>query len=455
MNNPLSVFKDRQLRTAILAITIPIAFQNLITYCTGMMDTVMLGQLGEIQLSGAAVANQFSMLYMGITFGISSGTNVLLSQYWGKGDTKSMRSILSVMYWVTFLLSLIFFGLAYYFPDTILRIFTPDEQVIAEGARYLRVVCLSYWAMGLSNAMLMTLRSVGTVKISLVVYITSLVANTFLNWVLIFGKLGAPRLEMVGAGIATVIARIIEVAIAGVFVFGMEKKIGMRLRHLVRFDPSFARDFGVHVVPVIFNELLWSLGNSALMMVMGRMGRAFVTANSITNITMQFAQTFTFGLSNATSVIIGNTVGAEEYDKAKTVAKGITLASGIVGCVAGAIIFFIRPLIVSFYNIPEETKAVVMSVMAVASLVALFQCMAIIEMMGILRGGGDIHFVLVSDVIFMWICAIPLGAFCGLKLGWAPAAVFLVLKCDEMLKILFATHRIWSGKWVRNLTRQG
>lgn len=449
----LHIFRDKQLRHTLLAIALPIAMQNLITYCTGMMDTVMLGQLGEMQLSGASIANQFTMIFMGLSFGIASGTNVLLAQYWGKRDTKSMRSILAVMYWVTMVIAMLFFSAAFLYPTQIMRIFTPDVEVIAEGAKYLKILSFSYWAMGLSNVMLMTLRAVGTVKISLVVYTTSLFVNTFLNWVLIFGVLGFPRLEMQGAAIATVIARFIEITIAGIYVFTSESKIGMRLRHLVHFDRSFIKDFGINVVPVMFNELLWSVGNSALMMVMGRMGRAFVTANSITNITMQFAQTFTFGLSNATSVIIGNTIGAEQYDRARDLSKGLMVLSTCVGAIAGIIIFTIRPVIVSFYNITPETREVVMSVMAVASLVAFFQCLAIIEMMGILRGGGDIHFVLVVDIIFMWVCAIPLGALCGLKLGWAPAATYLVLKSDEMLKIIVATARIWSGKWIKNLTR--
>lgn len=449
----LSIFKDRQLRRTMLAIAVPVALQNLITYCTGMMDTVMLGQLGEIQLSGATVANQFTMIFMGITFGIASGTNVLLSQYWGKRDTKSMQSILAISYWVTMIIALVFFLPAFLYPTQIMRVFTTDVEIIAEGARYLKVVCFSYWALGLSNIMLMTLRSVGTVKITVIVYTISLFTNTILNYGFIFGKLGLPRLEMEGAAVATVIARAIEVSIAICYIFGREKKIGMRLRVLLHFDRSFLRDFGVNVVPVICNELLWSLGNSALMMVMGRMGRAFVAASSITNITMQFAQIFTIGISNATSVIIGNTVGEGEYDRAVDISKGILVLGIFFGMFAGSVIYFIRPLVIACYNISPETKEVVMSVMGAASLVAMFQCTAIIQLMGILRGGGDIHFTLFCDIIFMWVCSIPLGAFCGLYLGWPPAVVFLVLKCDEPLKTLVGGVRIWGGKWVRNLTR--
>lgn len=450
----LDIFRDKQLTRSLIAISVPIAMQNLITYCTSMMDTVMLGQLGEVQLSGATVANQFTNIFMGLTFGIASGTNVLLAQYWGKKDVRSIRSILAVMYWTTLALAAVFFCSARFFPQEIMRIFTPDQEVIAQGAQYLEIVCWSYWGMGLSNVMLMSLRSVGTVRISLVVYLSSLFINTGCNWLLIFGNLGFPRLEMRGAAIATVLARLVELSIAAFYIFRLEKKISLRPRDVVAFDRTFIRDFAINVSPVILNEFLWSMGNSALMMIMGRMGRAFVTASSITNITSQFAQIFIIGLSNATSVIIGNTVGTGDYDRAKSMAKGITIFSVLLGVGAGLIIFLLRPVIVSFYNIPDSTKEVVLSVMTSASVIVFFQCMAFIELMGILRGGGDVRFVLVCDIIFLWLCSVPLGTVAGLYLGLPPAIVYLVLKCDEMLKLIAGTYRIFSGKWVKNLTRQ-
>ena len=449
----LAVFKDKALRNTILAIAFPIALQNLITYCTGMMDTIMVGQLGEIQLSGAAVANQFSMIFMGITFGISSGTNVLLSQYWGKKNTYAMRSILAIMYWVTLAIAVIFFGVGFCFPQQVIGVFTPDTEVIAEGAKYLKIVCISYLGMGLSNVILMTLRSVGTVKVSVITYLTSLIVNTTLNYALIFGHFGAPALGIEGAAIATVIARGIEFVIAIIFMFCMEKKIALKLKNLFALDVTYMKDLIVNVLPVIFNEMLWSVGNSTLMVIMGHMGRAFVTANSITSITMQLSQIITIGISNATSVIIGNTIGEEKYDVARDISRGMVTVAGFIGIFAGTIIFLIRPLIIGFYNIPEETKVIVMSVMAVSSVVVFFQTIAIIEFMGILRGGGDIHFVLIADILFMWILAIPLGAVAGLVFGLPPAIVFLILKIDEMIKIIAGTYRIYKGQWIKNLTR--
>lgn len=430
------------------------ALQNLITYMTGMMDTVMLGQLGEVELSGASLGNQFGTIFMVLTFGIASGSNVLLSQYWGKGDTASIRSILSVMYRVTLALAVAFTLAGRFFSGPILSVFTKDAEVIRAGARYLSIVCFGYFLNGMTNVMLMTLRSVGTVGISLVVYTVSLFCNTFLNWVLIFGKLGFPALGMVGAAIATVIARAIEFIIALVYVLGFERKIRYTIGDFLRYDKTFVRDFTVVVAPVLLNELFWSLGNSMLLVVMGRMGRDFVTANSITQITTQFTQVFIVGLSNAAAVIIGNSIGAGERQRTWDLARCIMVVGTVFGLAAGGLLLLLRGPVISLYRIPEATKLLTAQVMAAAAVVTVYQSLALVGLMGVLRGGGDNRFVLIIEAVTLWAVAIPGGFIAGLWLGWPAPAVYLILKSDELIKIVIGTHRIFGGKWIRDVTRQ-
>ena len=450
----LAILRDRALRNSILGIAVPIALQNLITYMTGMMDTVMLGQLGEVELSGASLANQFGMIYMVLTFGIASGTNVLLSQYWGKGDTKSIRSILSIMYRVTLVLSILFTAVAHFFPEQILSLFSNDPVVIDAGSRYLALVCFSYTLNGMTNAMLMSLRSVGTVGISIVVYIVSFFANTSLNWVLIFGKLGFPALGMEGAAIATIIARGIELTIATIYLLRFERKIGYTLRDVVEYDRSFAKDFAINVTPVMLNELIWSLGNSMVIAIMGRMGRDLVSANAIANITAQFTQVFIIGIANATSVVIGNSIGMGEQERTRSLAKAIMIVAAGFGVVAAALMLLLRGPVIGLYNIPEATKILTNQIMAVFALTTFFRSMEFVGLIGILRGGGDNRFVLFCDVFFLWAVAIPLGAIAGLWLKLPAPLVCFILQCDIVIKLLVSTPRIWGGKWVRDVTRQ-
>lgn len=449
----LAILRDRALRRSILGIAIPIALQNLITYMTGMMDTVMLGQLGEVEFSGASLANQFGTIYMVLTFGVASGTNVLLSQYWGKGDTRSIRSILSIMYRVTLALSLLFTAAARFFPQTILSLFCNDPLVIAAGGRYLALVCFSYTLNGMTNVMLMSLRSVGTVGISIVVYLSSFFVNTGLNWVLIFGKLGFPALGMEGAAIATIIARALELTIALIYLFGFEKKIAYTLRDVVVYDRSFARDFALNVTTVMLNELIWSLGNSTVIAIMGRMGRDLVSANAIANITAQFTQIFIIGLANAAAVVIGNGIGMGERDRTQTLAKALVVVALGFGVVAAGLMLLLREPVIGLYNIPEATKALTRQIMAVFAFMTFFRSMEFVGLIGVLRGGGDNRFVLFCDVFFLWAVAIPLGAVSGLWLKLPAPLVCFVLQCDVLIKLAVTLPRIWGGRWIRDVTR--
>lgn len=449
----LSVLRDKKLLGSIAVIALPIALQNLISYMTNMLDTVMLGQLGEVALAGSALANQYGGVFMGAVFGITSGTNVLLCQYWGKGDREAMHSILAVMYRVMLGASLAATLIGRLFPYQILSLFSNDPEIIAAGAGFLQVVCYSYFFNGLASAMLMTLRSVGTVRVSIGVYLTSLVINAILNYAFIFGKLGAPHLGMTGAAVATVAARVVELALAALYIFKFEEKIRFTPRAFLRYDASFVKDYTVTVIPVLANEMLWSLGSTLLVVVMGRMGREFVSANSIANVTAYFVQVAIIGVGHSVAVLVGNTIGAQHYQKARDMGRGMTVLACLLGGGASLLFYLVRPLVVSLYNIPEATRALAMDLMLVYSVVVFFQAINFVSLMGVLRGGGDARFVLFCDVAFLWLLAVPLGFLAGLVLGWPPPAVYLVLKMDEVVKSVVATIRIWRGQWVNNLTR--
>lgn len=220
-----------------------------------------------------------------------------------------------------------------------------------------------------------------------------------------------------------------------------------------RPSSSFRRDFAVNVTPVMLNELAWSLGNSMVLVVMGRMGRDFVTANSITNITTQMASVFIIGLSNATSVVVGNSIGAGETQRTKDLAKAIMVVGAVFGAMVAGVILLLRGPVIGMYNVPEATKLLTHQVMASAAVITLFQALSFIGLMGILRGGGDNRFVLFCEAFFLWGIAIPAGFAAGLYLGWTPPVVYLILRSDEIIKICVALPRIWSGRWVRDVTR--
>ncbi|HII4499125.1 TPA: MATE family efflux transporter [Clostridium perfringens] len=447
------ITRDRRFYRLLFSIALPIAVQNLITFMVSMVDTLMVGALGEIQLSAVSIANNLFFVLTILMFGLAGGSNIMISQYWGKGNVKTIHKILAIMYRVCLLITGIFIFIALFLPKYFMGIFTTDKAVIDFGASYLRIVCIGYLFYSITNCTIMMLRSVKTVSISIIVYTASLVVNSILNWILIFGNLGAPELGISGAAIATVCARITEFSIVLVFMFIYERKIGLKLEHLLKLDKEILKDYVGLCTPVLCNELLWAIGASMISVIVGRMGTEVVAANSINGVAHQFVTVFIFGMSNATAVIIGNTIGEGKKEKAKEYAYSIGIFSVVMGCISGLMILLIKPFVVDFYNVSYSTKLIAMEIMTVTSGIIVFQSLASNFMMGVLRGGGDAKFVLINDLIFMWLVAIPGGFFVAFVLELPVALVFLVIKCDEILKSLTSVYRVISGKWVNDVTK--
>ena len=447
------ITRDKRFYRLLFSIALPIAVQNLITFMVSMVDTLMVGALGEIQLSAVSIANNLFFVLTILMFGLAGGSNIMISQYWGKGNVKTIHKILAIMYRVCLLITGIFIFIALFLPKYFMGIFTTDKAVIDFGASYLRIVCIGYLFYSITNCTIMMLRSVKTVSISIIVYTASLVVNSILNWIFIFGNLGAPELGMRGAAIATVCARITEFSIVLVFMFIYERKIGLKIEHLLKLDKEILKDYVGLCTPVLCNELLWAIGASMISVIVGRMGTEVVAANSINGVAHQFVTVFIFGMSNATAVIIGNTIGEGKKEKAKEYAYSIGIFSVVMGCISGLMILLIKPFVVNFYNVSYSTKLIAMEIMTVTSGIIVFQSLASNFMMGVLRGGGDAKFVLINDLIFMWLVAIPGGFFVAFVLELPVALVFLVIKCDEILKSLTSVYRVISGKWVNDVTK--
>ncbi|EOU1660646.1 MATE family efflux transporter [Clostridium perfringens] len=447
------ITRDKRFYRLLFSIALPIAVQNLITFMVSMVDTLMVGAFGEIQLSAVSIANNLFFVLTILMFGLAGGSNIMISQYWGKGNVKTIHKILAIMYRVCLLITGIFIFIALFLPKYFMGIFTTDKAVIDFGASYLRIVCIGYLFYSITNCTIMMLRSVKTVSISIIVYTASLVVNSILNWIFIFGNLGAPELGIRGAAIATVCARITEFSIVLVFMFIYERKIGLKIEHLLKIDKEILKDYVGLCTPVLCNELLWAIGASMISVIVGRMGTEVVAANSINGVAHQFVTVFIFGMSNATAVIIGNTIGEGKKEKAKEYAYSIGIFSVVMGCISGLMILLIKPFVVNFYNVSYSTKLIAMEIMTVTSGIIVFQSLASNFMMGVLRGGGDAKFVLINDLIFMWLVAIPGGFFVAFVLELPVALVFLVIKCDEILKSLTSVYRVISGKWINDVTK--
>lgn len=442
--------RDKRFYKTALLMALPVVAQQMINIGVNLMDTIMLGSFGEIQLSGSSLANQFYFIFNVLCLGLGGGAAVITAQYWGAKDKDSVSKILSLMLKICTIIALIFSTITYLFPSQIMSFYTDDMAIIDNGARYLKILAFAFLFHGLSLTTVIVMRTVGILRLGLFTSCAAFIVNVFFNWVFIFGNLGAPRLEIAGAAIGTVISRVVEFYITLGYVLFFDVKIQFKLKKLMdKIDMTIVKQF-IHIaVPVIISDALLTLGNNALAMIMGRMGAEMVAANAITTVTVQVSTVFIMGLSSTSSIMTGNTIGRGEYDKAQ--AQGITFLtlSAIIGTAAGIAITLLKPLVIQFYNVTSETKAIADQLMIMVAFIVVFQSVQSVMTKGVLRGGGDTRFLMAADVLFLWLASIPLGYLAGLVWGLPPYIVYFFLRIDFIIKSFWCVFRLKSGKWIR------
>ena len=275
--------------------------------------------------------------------------------------------------------------------------------------------------------------------------------NIFFNWVFIFGKLGAPRMEVAGAALGTVIARVFEFSVICGYVFLKDQRIGYRIRHLFMKCGDMIKDYLRISIPVLVSDSLLAFGNSAVAMVMGRIGATFVAANAITTVTQQLTSVFTQGISNASSIITGQTLGEGKVEKARKNGYAFLFLAGVVGTLAACLIMLISEPMIQYYKVTEETQMIARELRASISLIVIFQSMSSILTKGVLRGGGDTKFLMLADILFLWVASIPLGAIAGLVLNLPAFWIYFFLKIDQIIKCIWCAFRLKGGKWIKKI----
>ncbi len=323
-----------------------------------------------------------------------------------------------------------------------------------EGVKYLGIVAFSYLIMGFTNNYLNIIRSVERVVISTVVYSISLGVNVCLNYVLIYGNLGAPAMGIQGAAIATLTARIIELCIVLFYAIHINKEVKVRLKYFFTKDKRLFRDFLFYALPVIINELLWGAGYSANAAIIGRLGSSVVAANSVAHVARQLATVVSFGVAGASAIMLGKAIGEHREDLAENYAKRLIRLTIVTGLIGGTVILLIRPLIVGVMGLSGETVVYMKFFLFVMSYYVIAQALNSTWIVGIFRSGGDTRFGLILDVASMWGGSIFLGAMSAFVWKFPIPLVFIILMSDELIKLPFCFLRYRSKKWLRNVTRE-
>ncbi len=437
----------------VFALVVPMALQNLINVAVTSADVMMLGQVGETVLSASSLAGQVQFIMTLFFFGLTSGAAILTAQYWGKGDTRTIEKVLGIALRFSLSTGLVFTLAALLIPAQLMRVFTPEEDVIAEGVKYLRIIAVSYVPMALTNVYLNIMRSVERVVVSTVTYLVSLVTNVALNAVFIFGLLGFPAMGIEGAALATVCARLVELAIVLVYSKAINRTVRLRARDIFVRDPLLFRDFLTYSVPVMINELLWGAGSAMNSVVIGHLGSAAVAANSVAQVARQLATVVAFGIANATAIMIGKAIGAGDTERAEEYGGRFIRLTLVFGLIGGGIVLAARPILMNVMTLSAQAQEYLSFMMLIMSYFVIAQAMNTTLIVGVFRAGGDSKIGLLFDCGSMWGGSILLGSIAAFVLHLDLRIVYVLLMSDELIKIPLSFWRYRKKIWLKNITR--
>lgn len=445
------LFNDKEFFKRLVSIAIPISVQNLISSSLNMVDTVMIGKLGETSIASVGIANQLFFFFSLLMFGLNSGASIFISQYWGKRDVTNIRRALGFSVITGTLVSLIFTFVALFLPETILGIFTKDSSVIELGKQYLLIIAFSYTITAITFSYSFASRSIANAKLPMIVSGFSLLVNTLLNYLLIFGNFGFPELGIRGAAIATLIARSIELTLLLTTIYRKGLVLAAKISEMTDLTKIFILRILKTATPVVLNEAFWSLGVITYSAVYGRIGTEAFASVQISSTVEQVFMVISMGLGSSAAVMIGNSIGANDQNRAIEYAKRFALITPLFGILIGILIVLFSPFIISFFEVSDIVRANVEKILIVFAIFMTFKVFNTTLIVGILRGGGDTKVSLFIEAGSVWLVGVPMAIIGGHLLNLPVYFVVALVSIEEFVKATIGIIRLVSKKWVKNV----
>lgn len=438
----------------IAGLTWPIVLQNLLSAAVTSADVVMLNFVGQDHISAVSLAAQYASVLFMVFYGLGTGVTMLATQYYGKGEMRAIEIVEGIALRFSVLVGLLFAAGAWFLPEGMMRVFTPEPELIRIGASYLRRVAPAYLCWSIVEIYLATLRSVGRVKIATVLNTVAFTLNIFLNAVFIFGLFGAPKMGAPGVALATSLSRIVELGLA-LLVSARSRDVKLKARYLLLHNPLLFRDFLKMALPALLNDVSWGLAFSMYSVIIGQfLGSDMVAANSFVTQVRSFATVLCFSVASAGGILLGQIIGAGEMEEAERSASAVmrlTVASGAIGGVL--ILLFMRPVL-AFADLSDTGKHYLRIMLLINSYYVMGAAVNTTLIAGVFRAGGDSRFGMICDTIDMWCYAVPLGFFAAAVLKLPPMWVYFLLCTDEFVKWPWVIGHYRSRKWLRNITRE-
>lgn len=438
-----------------IGIALPITLQNLIANSVNMLDTLMISSLGAQSLAAVGFANQVFFLYAVTIFGIATGSSIFVAQFWGKKDKNNIRRIIGISLVLSGLLGLIFTLAVIIFPESIMRIFSKDPEVIKLGMDYLAIIVFTYIITGISFTFSIASRSIGQAKMPMIVSIISFVTNGIFNYLLIFGKFGFPKLGVRGAAYGTLIARVIELALVLYAIYSdRENPLAGSIGDMTDWNRDFFKRYLNTTYPVMINEALWSLGNVMYSIAYAKIGTNAAASVQILNVIYNLFMVLARGMANACTVMVGNKIGAEEEDIAIDYANRFLKLSTLIGGIMGFTLYIFSDNILGiFKNLEPEVYVMSKDLLIVLSIFFFIKAMNSTLIVGVLRGGGDTKFSMKLEMAAVWLVGVPLAFLGAVYLKLPVHLVVTLVYAEEVIKAAIGIPRVMSKKWVKNVIR--
>ena len=442
----------------LISLALPILLQNLITNSLGLVDTFMVGTMGEGPLAGVTLANIPVFVVQLMMFGIQSGSSVLISQYRGKGDMGAINRVMGIGMYAAGAIGLTFALIMGFLPTQFMGLFGTDAAVVATAARYARIVGWSYLFDSFVQVYIGVHRAMGNPSRGLVILGASMASNTFLNWMFIFGNLGAPRLAEQGAALATLLARVLSCSIAvGWAVLDKQFKLSPAL--LFRPGGEMTRRFIRFSTPVMCNETFWGLGTSLFPTIMGHMEgsqeilAAYAIAGNITNV----CTVGVFAISDTAAILIGQEIGSGRADRVYSLGALLNALAFLFGLGAGLLFlgllhWFVIPVLYPLFGLSSAAGDICTMMLTVVFTMMPLRSFECTNIVGVLRGGGDVRMATLIDLTPLWVVALPLAVLSGLVFKAGIFWVYLSMMSENLVKGILGIRRFLSGKWINDVT---
>lgn len=429
--------------------------QNVITLCVNLADNMMLGSYGEAALSGSAAVNQIQFIFQQVLTALGECAVMFGSQYWGKRQTGPIKRIGAIAMGAGLLTAVCLFGLMSLFPAPVMRLFTTDPDIIREGVAYIGIIRFTYLLFAVSMILLAILRSVEVVKIGFYLSVVSLLINIAGNYILIYGKFGAPELGIRGAACSTLLARIVELSLLILYIRKKEGVLRLKIKDFLYFDVPLLRHYAKMAAPMLAISGLWGVSTALQTVILGHMTAIAIAANSVASTLFLLMKQASVGAGQTAAVIIGQTIGAGDMKAVKKAAVKLQKVFALIGIVGGVFLFFLRIPILSIYHLSKATRAMTNTFLIILSVIFVGMGYQMPASEGIIRGGGKPQFVMKMNLVSSWLIVLPLSFLLAFYFKASPAAVVWCLNADQIFKCVPVFIEANFGHWIVRLTKSG